>query len=413
MKLRLRLFLLAALGIGVAVAGCREQLTAPGSCPATCPGGTPVLRDTVLDALVGEDSTYAGYILRGATLAGLRVANGLIAATDYGVVRFVGRQDSIFIRDTGRTYTIDSVALEVTLLARDTTASGIRLALHRLPATTDSGVPFATIDAAVVPGTLIDSVTIADSIHPSARSVHKYRFVFQGGTLPVVDISSADSGVLAMAVAISGASPTGVRVGGIGSGVGVPIFRTYVTVNVPDTATAVKRQVIVRGPEFTTFVSNTTAPAADSTILAIGTPAGARALIRFPWPTYLRDSALLARATLELVPAQAIDGLPGDSAFVDIHGVRADFGAKSPITGLVGTRGLIFGSLDTVRVDVISEVQVWQAKRLPHPPMLVVILSPEGTSFTEPRFYSTRETVATRRPRLRITYQAPFDFERP
>jgi len=409
MKLRLRLSLLAGLGLGVVVVGCREQLTAPGSCPATCPGGTPVLRDTVLEALPGADSIHSGYIIRGATLAGMRVANGLIGATDYGVVKFIRREDSIFVRDTGRTYTIDSVALEVTLLARDTTASGIRLALHRLPATTDSGVTFATVDAAVIPGTLIDSVTIADSV----RGSHKYRFVFQGVTLPQVDIPAGDSGALALAVAISGATVTGVRIGGIGSGVGVPIFRTYVTVNVPDTAAAVKRQTIVRGPSFSTFVSNTTAPAADSTILAIGTPTGARAVIRFPWPAYLRDSALLARATLELVPAQAIDGLPGDSGFVDVHGVRADFGAKSPITGLVGTRGLTFGSLDTVRVDVISEIQNWQARRLPHPPVLVVILTPEGTSFTEPRFYSTREPVAARRPRLRITYQAPFDFERP
>ncbi len=400
---------LAWLVAGLFLTACQEQLTAPGSCPATCPGGTPVLRDTVLDALVGEDFTDAGYILRGATLAGMRVANGLIGATDYGVIRFIRREDSIFVRDTGRSYTIDSVALEMTLLARDTTATGIRLALHRLPATTDSGVAFAAVDAAVIPGTLIDSVTIADSI----RASFKYRFVFKGGTLPLVDIPAGDSGALAMAVAISGATVTGVRVGGIGSGAGVPIVRTYLTVNVPDTAAAVKRQTIVRGPAFTTFVSNTTAPAADSTILAIGTPTGTRALIRFPWPAYLRDSALLARATLELVPAQAIDGLPGDSAFVDIHGVRADFGAKSPITGLVGTRGLVFGSLDTVRVDVISEIQNWQARRLPHPPMLVVILTPEGTSFTEPRFYSTREPVVARRPRLRITYQAPFDFERP
>jgi hypothetical protein len=63
---------------------------------------------------------------------------------------------------------------------------------------------------------------------------------------------------------------------------------------------------------------------------------------------------------------------------------------------------------------VIAEIQRWQSvQRLPHPPLLVVKVQPEGTSFTEPRFYSTRETVAARRPRLRITYQAPFDFERP
>ena len=214
MNLRITYRLSVTLGAILLAAGCQEQLTAPGSCPATCPGGTPVLRDTVLDALVGADSTHTGYILRGASQAGMRVANGLVGATQYGVVRFIRRPDSIFVRDTGRTYTVDSVALEVTLLARDTTASGILLALHRLPATTDSSATFAAIDPLVVPGTLVDSSTIADSVRPAL----KYRFLFQGDTLALMDIPALDSGALAVAVAISGGTATGVRIGGIGSG---------------------------------------------------------------------------------------------------------------------------------------------------------------------------------------------------
>lgn len=394
---------------GLLLAACQEQLTAPGSCPATCPGGTPVLRDTVLEALPDQDSIFTGYSLRGATLAGLRVANGLIGNTDYGVVRFLRRPDSLPVRDTARDYTLDSVAIEVTLVARDTAASGILLALHRVPATTDTSTTFAAVDPLVVPGTLIDSVTIADSVRPA----FKYRFVFRDSTLPLVDIPAADSGVFAMAIAISGAAATGVRIGGIGSGGAVPIIRAYVTLDIPDTIAALKHQTIVRGPELSTFVSSAPSVAPDTTILAIGTPAGARAMIRFPWPAYLRDSALLARATLELVPEQPMQGLSGDSAFVDARGVRVDFGAKSPSAGLGGTEALIFGSQDTVRIDVITEIQNWQATRLPHPPVLFVNVSPEGASFTEPRFYSTRSPIAARHPRLRITYQLPFAFERP
>ena len=62
---------------------------------------------------------------------------------------------------------------------------------------------------------------------------------------------------------------------------------------------------------------------------------------------------------------------------------------------------------------MIVEIQSWQATRLPHPPVLFVNVSPEGASFTEPRFYSTRSPIAARHPRLRITYQLPFAFERP
>jgi hypothetical protein len=410
MTLPIRLSLLAALGLGLALAGCQEQLTAPGGCPATCPGGTPVLRDTVLDALIGADSTHIGYRVRGATAGGLRVSNGLIGATDYAVIKFDPRDSMVVAHDTLRTYTIDSMSVDFSLLARDSTASGVVLELHRLPAATDTNASYASIAALMTPSTLIDSVTIDDSI----RAVHRYHFVFHGDTTPLMQIDSADQGVLAIGVAISGAATTGIRIGGISSQAEVPTFRTWVTLNIADTTSSVKHQIIPKGPDFTTYVSNSVVPAPDVTVLAIGTPDAARALIRFPWPKYLRDSALLARATLELVPAQAFDGLAGDSASVEVRGVFADFGAKSPFTLLKGTHLLALGSLDTVRIDVVSEIQLWQGStRLPHPPLLEVRMFPEGVSFTEPRFYSTLDTVAARRPRLRITYQAPFDFERP
>lgn len=421
MTLRFTRTAAAIFGLALAAAGCQEQLTAPGSCPATCPGGTPVLRDTVLQALTDQDSLFAGYLIRGASLAGMRVANGLDGHTDYGVVRFVSRPDTVSTRDTAdpyATYVIDSVAITVTLLARDTSASGIRLALHRLPATVDTNAVFGDIDPLIVDGTLMDSVTIADSVDlidvNGKRTSFTYRFVFQGDTLSQVDIPAADSGVLAMAVAISGGTATGARIGGIGSGTAVPLMRTYVTVNTTDTTSSVKYQVVQSRPKFTTFVSSVPEPPYDPNVLSIGAASGTRAYIRFPWPAYLKDTALLARATLELVPEVPFGGLPGDSAFVDIHGVRIDFGAKSPLVNpFGGTEYLPIGSSDTLRIDVVTVVQAWQRDNLPFPPLLVAIVAPEGAGFTAPRFYSTRSPVAARRPRLRITYQIPFDFERP
>lgn len=420
MTLRSARIVVAVLGLGLGVAACQEDLTAPGSCPATCPGGTPVLRDTVLDALIDQDSLFAGYIIPGTTGAGMRVANGLDGRTDYGIVRFVARRDSVPLPDTittdsirpMATYTIDSVAITLTLLARDTTAAGIRLALHRLPATVDTNATFAEIDPLIVPGTLMDSVTIADSVRPSFT----YRFVFTADTLALVDIPAADSGVLALAVAISGGAATGARVGGISSGGGVPLMFAYVTANTTDTTTAVKHQVVQSRPKFTTFVSSVPEPPYDPAVLDVGGITGTRAYLRFPWPAYLKDTALLARATLELVPESPFGGLPGDTAKIDVHGVRLDFGAKSPLINPSVAEHLQYlpiGSSDTLRVDVISTVKRWQFDQIPSPPMLVAIVSPEGASFTEPRFYSTRSPVAARRPRLRITYQLPFDFERP
>lgn len=407
--------LLVSAGLVSLIAACQEQLTAPGSCPETCPGGTPVVHDTVLDAILDGDSTYSGYLNPGSSPQGLLVANGFQGATQYGVIRFISRPDTLSERDTvggkdsARTYVIDSVAIELSLLARDTSVSGINLAFHRIPATTDTGVTFAEIDPLIVPGTLIDSVTIDDTIGS------RYRFVFRGDTLDSIAIPAADSGVLAIAVAISGATQTGVRVGGISSGASyVPRFITYVTLNIQDTTTAVRKQLINRGPSFTRYVSSV-APPSDPDILYIGNSNVSRGFIRFPWPAYLRDSALLARATIEVTPTAPINGLPGDSVILIADGVRVDYGPKSPPSNLLqgGSTYLSRGSSDTVRIDVINEVVLWQTKAtsLPHPPIFFLSLLQEGSSFTTPSFYSSRSPGVA--PRLRVTYQLPFDFERP
>ena len=111
----------------------------------------------------------------------------------------------------------------------------------------------------------------------------------------------------------------------------------------------------------------------------------------------------------------AFAGLPGDSAWVNLFGITVDYGAKSPMSGgFRGTRPLIFGSTDTLKIDIIAEVQFWQTGVLaiPHPPALFARLDPAGGgSFTEPRFRSSRSPAG--RPRLRVTYQLPFDFEKP
>ena len=393
-----------ALAAGLLVAACQERLTAPGECPATCPGGTPVVRDTVLDAEF--DTTYVGYLIPGATGAGFLVSNGMIGGvTDYGVVRFLPRADSILAADTFRTYTIDSVALEFTLLARDTLASGLRLEFHRLPAATDSGVAYGDVVTPVNDNaTLVDSATVPDS----ARRGYVVRFVFSdSAALARVALAPGDSGVLALGVALVGGPASGVRINGTSGGAN-PKFITYVTADVADTTA--QAQVITRGPAFSPYVSSSPA-IPDQAVLTVGGGAVARAFIRFPWPAYLRDTALLARATLELTPADTIRGLPGDSAFVTVRGIQADFGPKSPASSIGGTKYLAIGSLDTLRIDVIAEVQAWQRNTLPDPPVLLASLTPEGASFTVPTFLSTRSGAG--RPRLHVTYQIPFDFERP
>lgn len=411
MIVRLSRQLALAFVLGAALAGCREDLTSPGSCPATCPGGTPVVRDTFLDATFDADLTVPGYFVPGMTAFGLRVSNGLNGETAYGIAEYIPRPDSISVRDTMRSYTIDSVVLTFGLLARDTLISGTVVELHRLPATIDSGsASYATVSPEMGGATLIDTVLIVDSV----KGIKEYRRVFAGADLAKVAIAPADSGTLVLGFSISGDSTTGVRLGGLASGTSgasvlVPRFQTYVTVNVPDTVTSIKKQVLARSVEFTTYVSSV-ASSTDPDLLTPGGDQGTRALVRFPWPSYLKDSVKLVRATLELVPESPFTGLRDDSTYIEVRGMRVDFGAKSPLSGISASVPLVLGSADTVRVEVVSELQFWQGDR-PHPPVFLVILRPEGGNFMEPRFRSTRSPSG--HPRLRVTYQVPFDFGSP
>jgi hypothetical protein len=106
-------------------------------------------------------------------------------------------------------------------------------------------------------------------------------------------------------------------------------------------------------------------------------------------------------------------GLPGDTVALDVRSVLADLGAKSPRLSNPATRVLTslltLGSTDTVRVDVTTLVDLWQdPSRLP--PALFLALQPEGSSFSQAVFGSTRQGVS---PRLRLTYVLPFPFETP
>jgi hypothetical protein len=364
-----------------------------------------VLRDTVLDAVPSGDTSFAGYVVPGAAGAGLLVSDSVPAGDDRAFLRFIARPDSVSVTDTSRTYAIDSVAITLTVLARDTTVHGLSLYVYRIPVTLDSSASFATVDSQLTPANLLDSVAVADTLTSQVL-----RLVYPDTALARVAIPAGDSGRLALGFRVRATGGrAAIRLGGIGSGSGVPSFATYVTASgVADTIA--RHQTIFRGPEFTRYVERVPVTA-DPNLLALGGATGARALIRFPFPAYLKDSVLLVRATLRLFPADTIHGLEGDSAFVQTRGILADFGAKSPRASTVTSTFLADGTIDSVLVESVQQVREWQYRTPAVPTALFLNLGPEGASFTAPRFKSTRS--ASGAPRLFITYQVPFKFERP
>ena len=397
----LKQLLLGWVIVALVMAACQEQLTAPADCPALCPGGY-IIRDTVLDPIPDADSSFEGYVLPGQGTT-IRVSNGLPASEDRGVIRFNTRPDSLFLRDTLRSYTVDSATIEFTITRRDTTVGGLTMYLYRLPATIDTSATFAQVAADLTPANLLDSVLVDDT-----ADAPLVRVVFKDTTTYKVDIPAADSGVLAIGVAMAATSPTGVRIGTILTGSAAPVFTSFVDVDIADT-TLQKRSILLN-PRFSDFVSQNP-PALDPDLLTTGGAPSARSLLRFNWPDFIRDSGQLVRVTLELIPTAPINGLPNDPAFLEARIVLADLGAKSSLSqSTFAEFELPEASPDTVSFEIVSLLSAWQTiPTIPH--ALSLSLTPEGSSFTRATFGSTR--TPGKKPRLKVTYAVPFRFARP
>jgi hypothetical protein len=400
----------AGLALGAAVAaGCQEQLTAPGVCPEMCPGGTSRVYDTIITVAtsggIGLDSSFAGYVPRGGGVAVL-VSNGLAASEDRAVYRFVPRSDSISVRDTLRPYTVDSVLLKLTIVARDTLVNNLGIQLYRLPPTVDSTVTFGDVDAQLVDANFIGSIAVPDSVNTGTVST-----MLRGPDADRVALPPGGDSVLAIGVRITADSPTGVRLGSQASS-SAASFTSYVTVDVPDTG-SLRNQVVNRATAFNTFVTQAPMVPTDS-LLSVGGEPSSRALIRFAIPRILLDSITLVRATLVLTPAAPILGLPTDPALLEARAIVGDLGQKSPVT--TDPRFIISDTLpavqsDTVRFEVTRTVQLWQTNP-ERPQALFMILRPEAATFTRAQFGSSR-SPSVPGPRLRLTFERRFTFEAP
>jgi hypothetical protein len=391
----------AMLALTAGLTACSEQLTQPGQCPELCPGGTPQGQETILTALTNSDSTFTGYTER-ASGSLMLIGSGIptLADTSYGVLKFTARSDSILFRDTLRTYVIDSVKITLLEVAHDTAARNVQLQLYRLPSSLDTtALSYAGISPFFTPANFIAQVQLPDTTE--ADTVH---FLLKGANLTNVTLQPSDGGILAIGVAITGNIPTGARVGNRLS-ILPPDFLTYVTPN----STPTQVQNIDVAAQFADYVSRQT-PVLNPTLLTVGGVPSSRALIRFPWPAKLRDSVTIVRATLELIPTQPTAGLPHDPGTLNVSGLAADFGAKSPVEPLsLGTLTLQANVVDTVRVEIATVVQFWQTGLL-RPPAVFLSISPEVETFTRAVFGSSRSGSP---PRIRLNYLPRFPFSSP
>ena len=405
--------------IGVMTA-CQERLTSPADCPALCPGGPVQVFDTLVPAVALRDSSFPahkdsanGYVARGQGAA-LLVSSGFAASEDRAVYRFAARGDSIVVRDTLRGYVVDSVLVNLTLVARDTLVDGLKVYLYRLPSTVDSTATFADIESQLVEANLIDSIAVPDTVNTGAMKT-----ILRGVDVDRLRLPAGGDSVLAFGLRMAASTPTGIRVGALASGTAAS-FTSYLTVDIPDTGT-VRHPTLTRSTDFNTFVTqNPVVP--DDTLLTVGGEPSSRALLRFGLTDAFLDSTTIVRATLELTPVRPIIGLPTDPSIIQTSAVVGDLGAKSPVTttvndlaaGFIRQDTLPTVQSDTVLIEMTRIVQLWQSSRS-RPQSIFLRLLPEGATFARAVFFSTRSSsggvlVA---PRLRITFQRSFPFENP
>jgi hypothetical protein len=449
---RLALVGLVAGGGALAALACREDLTAPGKCPAFCPR-TPIgLVDTVLTTVVVRDSAFGrpqGYLSAGQS--GVLIAANLPGVDSRPIIKF----DSIVSRQrwgqgtdtsTGLVLQPDSVFVRIVVVTRDTAAHNLRLQFYGLPLTIDSTTTFADLvtpfGAAALRSINLDSLlaipadsdTVAGVFYPAAHrnpatgdaaiedsafgGLHRFTVYakFDSTQIPYV---AADSGRVALGVRVNADSPTMVRLAasrsGASSGItwyskvdslGTPVFR------VRQSAPAL----------FDSFVSDATPAPLDSNLAVGGLPA-TRSVLRFDVPRAIRDSSQIVRATLVLVPAVAAQGVVSDSFRLFVNQVAADFGAKSPLSGVTPDSATVrIGVTDTVSIELTKILRLWQSdSTVPRALVLrqrslVPITSSqvdlrEGASFSEIRFYSSRAAAFS--PALHLTYVPRYPFGAP
>jgi hypothetical protein len=394
-----------AVGLVLLLSGCEEELTVPGQCPELCPGGLPAVRDTIILATPGSDSSFVGYT-GWADLPAALASGGLPAGETRAWFRFPRRPDSVSVSgvvDTLKPYTIDSVSIGVNLVARDTTLPGLVLFVHRIPPTIDTLTDFATIDGYLTSATLIDSIVVPDSVKRGP-----VKLTLKGSALDRLVFAPEDSGRLAIGVQLRESAATGVRLGTLASATGTAQYATFVRAEAQDSTR--RKQTLSLTADANGYVRGEV-PTEDPDLLWVGRTPGARTLIRFVVPSAILDSSTLLRATLELTPAQPLFGLPTDPAAMEVRALIKDIGAKStPSFLLRGYRLLPVEGSAVVGIDVLSVVSLWRGTG-PLPQVLIASQQPEGGSFLQPVFFSSRSAAGG--PQLRITYVKPAAVEKP
>jgi len=422
-------------------AACTEQSTAPGICPNFCPGGSINIHDTIFTSIIERDSTFRGY-LPGFHSQAMPVANvpGIVESRAVVATDTMIRRVAPKVGDTTTVpISVDSTRVRFVIVRRPKNTTNVRLLLYKLPLTVDSTSDFASLDpsfsappvdsmnvsALLARPAIGDTQTVrlwGDSIRTDSaghvlqiQSDSSLKVFFRLDTLQA-PFSVPDTGRLAFGVRVTADSLASIALGTTETAVNGPVVRFFYHYTVPDTVSAtpdsVKYSDKTVGTRFDGFVFNPATAPSDSN-LAVGGVPSARSLLRVAMPKFLHDSIDVVRATLILVPVNAVPGAVSDSFQLLSRALLTDVGAKSPLnqnSTLFANTVIHIGSPDTVRVELTNLVRAWSLDTT-MVTSFVLVQTPEAATYTEIRFYSSRTPAL--RPALQVTYVKRFPFGEP
>lgn len=404
-----------ATAAGLVALACQDVVSVPGACPEFCPESAIEVRDTMLGVVLASsvDSADTGYVN---SVVPQGSYSGYVLPHEAAQMQVVGpgapveaRALMVFLRFTGyygggdttvqdTIRQTDSLQFTFNVVRRNTTVSGVTLALHEIPIITDSSKTYADMDPYFQDSTLITMLQVPDSVDSGTVSVT----VLPGALRHFVE-DSLQSG---LGLRIVSADPAFVRLGADSLNPPARIVR-FVQLDSSTGTTRVTRsesQLLY----FKTFVADTSG-VPPPVGLRVGGVAGSRAFVKFNVPTHLVDSVVVVRASLLIPPAAPISGAPGDTFTLRVLPLGTDFGPKSPLADSTygGYTRVAVGATDTVTMDVTRAFLLWRGNAvMPHTVMLGVVRSEEAGSIDA--FDLPDQSAAANRAILRITFGMPF-----
>lgn len=398
----------AALAAAVAGLGCREAVTAPGSCPGLCPAGQIRIVDTMLTGIVAWDTSYAGYVNE-------REAPFLLASNGDGLqavalVRFRAR-DSTWYPSTNDTAVgigrVDSVRLTFTVSSRDTLARNVWILVYRLPAFFDTSLTRAGVQPFLADSLLVDSIQVPDSLKSGLVTDS-----IRAGFAALASIPPDDSNVVSLALVAHGDTSVTLALASSEEIIGAPRLYWYVHARpLPDTTLAHTFSV---GPRYDSFVYEPSSSYSPATALLAGGLPSARSIIRLQLPPEAIDSVGLVRATLILTMTDTVRGLPGEHFRISARGIVRDYGAKSVIfgdTAAGGTAPVVAGDPPgEVHIEIGRLLRVWGTASGDSLPRALLLMSVSEGGGLGSVTVARRTAAGNAAPRLQLTYVRPYVF---